>query len=372
MAQIYVNDNLDKLPNAWQLRQLLKKFQKDFPVLHMMPLDRVVDDVDKYILTRLVNGRFSIKPNITHQGLLYYGNCDYDKVKNGVIPPYYKGGYAEHDDFMENNIIITQFQQLVETFPLYDLFNKGITVGHRRIAVGNAVSLAAAYSLKTPFINLTSSIDVALFFATHEFEESTQTYRPKSNGVGVIYIYPLDRPFGMIPGLSTLGLQVFPRTYHVKQFELRLDKNRKFEDSPSVIGFTFKHDSEVSNKFADKFEKGRLLLPSDDFLIRKWNGIKKIIYSQAIEENQRQNPNDDKVKNKNALIERGYNIEDGTPSFSANDLSDVDLYGIWEQICDNLIIPFNRGTAILDFLRQIPSMNDYKKYFDAKKYYETK
>ena len=71
---IYKRDKYDELPDAFQVRSLLKKIQDITPVKHLMPTERVVDGEDKYLLTHLANGRFVIKPNITKQGVLYYGN----------------------------------------------------------------------------------------------------------------------------------------------------------------------------------------------------------------------------------------------------------------------------------------------------------
>lgn len=76
---IYYNSDFNSLPDALQLRPLLSSIQNKVPVRHLMPTERVVEDESKYILTHLSNGCFSLKPNITHQGVLFYGKGDYDK-----------------------------------------------------------------------------------------------------------------------------------------------------------------------------------------------------------------------------------------------------------------------------------------------------
>lgn len=58
---IYKRDKYDELPDAFQVRSLLKKIQDITPVKHLMPTERVVDGEDKYLLTHLANGRFDEK-----------------------------------------------------------------------------------------------------------------------------------------------------------------------------------------------------------------------------------------------------------------------------------------------------------------------
>lgn len=119
---IYKRDKYDELPDAFQVRSLLKKIQDITPVKHLMPTERVVDGEDKYLLTHLANGRFVIKPNITKQGVLYYGNYNGDKFKEKFISKYYttQTEFKEiHDELMYNNVRLEQFKLLVETFLSY-------------------------------------------------------------------------------------------------------------------------------------------------------------------------------------------------------------------------------------------------------------
>lgn len=78
---IFENDDIYKLPKAKEMGRFLAMMQRQIPVQHIMPMERIVSDKEAYVLTKLSNGRYSIKPNITHQGLLYYGNCDFESVK---------------------------------------------------------------------------------------------------------------------------------------------------------------------------------------------------------------------------------------------------------------------------------------------------
>ena len=80
-----------------------------------------LDAYNKYLLTHLANGRFVIKPNITQQGVLYYGNSNGEEYKEHFKTKYYPSGNNVkelHDELMYHNVLLEQFALLVKTFPL--------------------------------------------------------------------------------------------------------------------------------------------------------------------------------------------------------------------------------------------------------------
>ena len=246
---IYQNTDFNKLPDALELRRILNIFQDRFPVKHLMPSESIVDGAeDKYLLTQLSDGMTVLKPNITHQGLLFYGNYKFNP--NQFILPYFKESI--HDNMLERNVKLEQFKLLIESFPLYAMLKNGIDLpkSNIKIRMENPYGIASAYHLDSPFLNLTSSIDIALFYATHKYEDNK--YVPVKDGIGVVYFYVMDKPFGQIPGLFTLGLQVFPRTFYNKQFLLRLKPNEDFNEKDGVFGFSFKQSEKASEEIAEK------------------------------------------------------------------------------------------------------------------------
>ena len=97
---IYKNTDFNKLPDALELRRILNIFQDRFPVKHLMPSESIVDGAeDKYLLTQLSDGMTVLKPNITHQGLLFYGNSEFNPEQ--FILPYFKD--PNHDNMLERN-----------------------------------------------------------------------------------------------------------------------------------------------------------------------------------------------------------------------------------------------------------------------------
>ena len=372
---IFENDDKGKLPDGKEMGRFLAMMQRQIPVQHIMPMERIVSNEDAYVLTKLSNGRYSIKPNITHQGLLYYGNCDFESVKKGLKPRFYQkpefGEELGHGDFLEYNVLLEQFKLLVETFPLYKLLNEGIEVSPRlTIRIGNPYSLASAYGLKTPFMNLTSDIDVAMFYATHRYNEDTQDFEGVKKGLGIVYTYVLPLQFGLIPGLSTLGKQVFYRTFFNKQFLLSLNINDDFNKNKLVSGFTFRHSQEGADFYGKMFKNGELLIPKDDFLLKKWKSYDKIIFRDALINNLKSNPHDDITENTRILEGRGFTVKEGSPKFVKEDLAGIDLLKIWEELCDDLVASEYVRNSAVDFLEQVPDMEKYKSYFNVNLYYE--
>lgn len=370
---IYYNSDFNSLPDALQLRPLLSSIQNKVPVRHLMPTERVVEDESKYILTHLSNGCFSLKPNITHQGVLFYGNCDYEQVKKGLYGTYYFKSVKEksvHSDLLKYNVLLEQFRLLIKSFPLYDLLSKGIYIDEVgvKFILKNAYGLASAYSFVSPYINLTSSLDLAMFYATHKFNE-VGNYEPADpNTIGIIYVYVLEEPFGVSSGLSTLGLQVFQKTFNTKQFLYRINRGENFNEKSNVAGFTFKQTKDGSEYFAQQI-KEQEILPKDDFLAKKLQELGNKIYTGAIAENLRKNKGDSEAGNRQILEKEGFKIVDGIPSFCVEDLISVDLENIWATIWDRTIGTTSLDKKIIQYLQRVPTMDKYKNYFNIVKYY---
>ena len=90
----------------------------------------------------------------------------------------------------------------------------------------------------------------------------------------------------------------------------------------------------------------------------------------AIENNWKDNPNDDFEQNCNVLKARGYDIKEGQPKFTYEDIVDLDLLEIWNQLCDDLVANDRYKCDVIDSLAQVPYMDKYKFYFNANLYYE--
>ena len=372
---IYDNDNT--YPNASQIPSLLKKIQDQTSVLHLMPTEHVVDGDDKYLLSHLANGRFVIKPNITQQGFLYYGNCQGKEFKENFISKYYptESDIEEcHKELMLNNVRLEQFKLLIETFPLYELLDKGIYIPDLGIkfSIGNPYGLASAYGLPSPYINLTSSIDVAMFYATNKYNEDNDKFEPiEDKSLGIIYIYMLKEPIGQTVDLSTLGIHIFERTYDTKPFLYMLSPLDNFNEKRNVFGLPFRQDKEISLFYSKKFESGKVLQPTNDVLSKKMHSIRKLIYEKAIDINIQKNPDDTKQYNIEALKEMGFEVvDDRNLLFSKSDLAGVDLESMWYAFVKKITPQNERELKLVEYLRILPTKEEYRKFFNLNRYYE--
>lgn len=374
---IYQNKDKSILPDAIQVRTLLNKMQDQTPVKHLMPTERVVDGDNNYLLTHLANGRFVIKPNITQQGVLYYGNSNGEAYKEHFKTKYYPSGNNVkelHDELMYHNVLLEQFALLVKSFPLFKLLDEGILIPELDInfSLGNPYTLAAAYGLPSPFINLTASKDVAMFYATNEYDANTGVYKPAEEGtLGIVYLYRITTPLGQTSELSTLGVQIFPRTFNTKQFSYVLGPGEEFNDKSNVFGLTFIQNKEASKYYLDMFDGGKKLLPTNDFLTLKWNSIKDDIYQAAVDINLKKNPDDKRDDNIKALKNKiRRDIIEGLPIFTKADLAHTDLESIWNSFIEK-IYPLNESDVkIVEYLKQLPSKEEYACYFNLDNYYE--
>ena len=358
---IYQNTDFNKLPDALELRRILNIFQDRFPVKHLMPSESIVDGAeDKYLLTQLSDGMTVLKPNITHQGLLFYGNSEFNPER--FILPYFKE--SRHDNMLERNVKLEQFKLLIESFPLYAMLKNGIDLpkSNTKIRMENPYGIASAYHLDSPFLNLTSSIDIALFYATHKYEDDK--YVPVKEGVGIVYFYVMDKPFGQIPGLFTLGLQVFPRTFYNKQFLLRLKPNEDFNKKDGVFGFSFKQSEKASEEIAEKISAYKKIGDTNDFLAKKLAKLSDKVYQKAVELNYSYNPSDDLGDNIKYLTNNGEKpLLPGAPQFTKDDLNDVNLYDLWSRFCDSIYCESEKEYLIMEELRKVPFMVKYENYF---------
>lgn len=56
---------------------------------------------------------------------------------------------------------------------------------------------------------------VTAFFATNKYDEQEDVHYPADDGIGCLYLYELREGIdfkGVVPRLTTIGLQVFPRS----------------------------------------------------------------------------------------------------------------------------------------------------------------
>lgn len=238
---------------------------KRFPVMHLSPSERIIDGDSGYVISKQMNGKLLLKPNITKQGLLFRGD-------SGVNQPFKTSKELNANLY---GINFQQFESLINSFPLYDMLRNGVKLPNgETLCLENPYGLAYIYDVSLPFVGLTSDLDVAMFYAVTSYDSATGRYEIVKEGTGVLYAYELRQPLRLTRSLTSVGLQIFPRTFKQKTFLLQMPENAEFNQHQAVIGFKFNHQEEKAQEIFDYFKGGELLAPSNDFLWKKLNLIK--------------------------------------------------------------------------------------------------
>ncbi len=181
---LYTNPNTNDLPTLRETVGILRDLVNRFPVIHRNPFTPIVSDEDMFILTR-TNEMYSIKPNITHQGAIFGWMSDFDISH----PDGYKASIfnSERPNYLLNNVIKEDAEIFFESHPFYRILQEGIELPklRRPIRVYNPYGLAHAYGLKSNFISLTSSLDIAAFHACHRYCPIENRFIPINDSVKI-------------------------------------------------------------------------------------------------------------------------------------------------------------------------------------------
>lgn len=179
-------------------------------------------------------------------------------------PTLYRGDKTELDIFI-CRLKQVEFELLISTMPVVRYFR------HKNYLV-DAKGLAQHYGLDTDVLDLTSSFDVATFFAMCDHDSTNDVYVPKKEDkqyIGYIYAYPAlfeamsgtnEQSTLYADQVSCIGLQPFERPGRQSGFSMELKQGRSFQGY--VYSFTYtKEDSEfIYNHFN---HDGRRLWESD-------------------------------------------------------------------------------------------------------------
>lgn len=323
---------------------------------------------EKFIMTRLASGRYALKPNLRFRKYLFRGQ---NKYYERCIPSLFRN--PNQARFLSEAVLYQEMVLLMLSHPLVQLFDLGFELcgQHYRFEM-NVYGLCQHYYNKTVFADLTSDPNVAAFFATCKYNPDTDSYTPiiDNSTEGVLYYYDIDihedfKLHGTLNSfpISTIGLQVFPRSERQKGFLVYIPKDKDFHSSPKLTAISFKHNAELSQKYYDMFDGGKQLFP-DDILVQHWkreNKDKKRISEATLIMNELDNPNEDQAKNRAQLITDGFIIEDYKPCFTEEEL-DTYYAGMpneWSRICDCIYIPGDKDNKLKDALRKLTDDSRY-------------
>ena len=337
------------------------------------PLSAYYNDADdrKFIMTKLRSGRYSLKPNLKNRNFLFRGESEFHPQ---CKPNLFRNPRKTY--FLDSMIYGDEMIRVILSHPLVQLLDLGVKLdGSTYRFEMNLYGLLQHYYNKSSLLDLTSDVDVALFFATQKYDWESDKYTPiidENHEAGILYFYEIDvnRDFQQqLNGeqLSTIGLQVFPRSGRQKGFLYNLSMDGNFNDLPQLKAFRFKHNAKIAQEISEQMNKGDILFP-DDILKAHWrNNTRRIdvVSRDAIMINLTRNPNEtfDSIK---AKLKSLYNIstEDYKPVLTENELHEyfesIKSKSYWEDFCNQIYIPGDTNGKMMDNLINLPNIPEYE------------
>lgn len=210
----------------------------------------------------VLSGRGQEKYLIPETGTAYFLFRGQNVERVPCIPTIYRGDPDDETIMIERMRQIV-FKRLLDSHPVIDGFFR------RHHFVVNAEGLAQHNGLKTGVLDLTSSLDVALFFAVCRFVEDHYEYYLEGEHTGVLYVFDpvLDNepsPSGrfdryMIGNIHPIGLQAFPRPGAQCGYGLRIPRG----GSTKSWMFEFTFTADESKAYYEKFNNGDALWVKD-------------------------------------------------------------------------------------------------------------
>lgn len=164
-------------------------------------------------------------------------------------------------DIFINQVRLEEFKLMLQQYPQVRYFEDiGVVVDYK--------GLAQHYGIETDVLDLTSSIDVALFFAMCSYDSDSHEYYPKTDSskqyIGYLYAYPyffhmafgnnLQREVKLMP----IGLQPFKRPGLQRGFALHFSPGEQFVAPIYSFTYTAYDSQEIFSKLSHIFEEDDL------------------------------------------------------------------------------------------------------------------
>ena len=331
---------------------------------------------NKFVMTRLRSGHYSLKPNLHHRKFLFRGESEFHSL---CKPNLFRS--PKQRRFTRELLKGQEMKLLMLSHPLVQLLDLGVELcGELYRFEMNLFGLTQHYYNKTSFLDLTSDPQVAAFFATTKYDDKEDIYLPieeKGSKIGVLYYYALDinqdfveRMDGSKSPLSTIGLQVFPRSGRQKGFLYGFHPGENFNELAQVQAVRFYQRSDVSRRIWSAFDEGRTLFP-EDILMKHWrreNAGSSVVSNRTIKLNQMFNPEMTLEQVEAEARSLGLEIKDYLPRFSEAELDEyyaaVKNDGYWQNFCSQIHIPGDKDGKMMQALLSLPHNPRYRWAFE--------
>lgn len=327
-----------------------------------------------FVVNQLQSGRFNLKPCLSGHKFLFRGQAEY-------YSPCVPNMFRKHDEdyFLKYNIFSCEMQLLLDSHPLVRLFNKGFELfnDYFRFEV-NYGGLSQHYYNKTQFLDLTSSIDAAKFFAVTTFDFDNNKYVPYAGDkLGVLYFYDIE-PDAFVPRkgagyqLSTIGKQPFMRSGAQHGYLLAMEHGLDFNTLKQVRCVFFKHDKAITQRIYDESCQGEIY-QSDDILQHYWyNKLtdpvqNRTVCMEAVDLNHKYNPKTSKDELLRQLKEADVVVHNnGVPTFSEDALDRYYFKNVrkyWADFCQDVYFFSPEGRVLRRHFINLPDDSRFRQYF---------
>jgi hypothetical protein len=326
-------------------------------------------DDDAFVFKRLDSKRYSLKPNLSSHRFIFRGqNKPYDKIQSSFER-------KTLDEKLISNLKYADFKFLLQSHPLFMLFDRGIYLPPRKKPVFiemNYWGLSQHYGFNTGLLDFTTDISVAAFFATTKYL-GDDTYEPITDTTaypfGVIYVHQLQPEISFKTCFRSIGLQVFPRT--AKQKGLFFQEDSPFRCEDVVAAFYFRHDPDLSLRIYNEMEKGAMLFPKDMLAPYAQDILKSnTISGQAFAYNLYVNPRDDMQTNLCRVRDKDHDIDFHKAWMFTEEMLEPYYkeirHGLWESFCNQVYFAGDEEGHIKESLLAIPNRPEYAQYFNQR------
>ena len=314
------------------------------------------------------HNKFVLKPSLANHKFLYRGQSRF-------FSPCKPSLFRENKDYFVDDIIqIKEFQCLLKTHPLVQLFETGFELLHDTFFFKiNYDGLSQHYYNNTPWLDLTSDMEVAKFFAVTTFNMKLDCYEKYTgNELGVLYYFDLKADSFQNNDkrnyfVNNIGKQPFMRRGNQSGFLINIAKDEDFNNYPEVRYVFFRHNPIITDRIFAQFDNGDRIMP-EEILRSHWHHrmndekIKKLISTEALELNYKDNPHESDIKIKKALQNKGFKIKKYQPSFTKEELEQYYATSVefWHEFCSNIYFYSPEGALMKEHLINLPLDPRYK------------
>ena len=320
---------------------------------------------------------FTLKPNLFGRKFLYRGQNE-DYSPKPCVPNLYRDPNKTY--FLDDMIWSQEMEILLMTHPLVRLLYNGVELIHDQFRFHiNLGGLAQHYYHKTHYLDLTSSIDVAKFFAVTDYCSNTDTYYPVApdDKLGVIYCYELQMtsPFHRHKEgyhLSVIGKQVFMRSGAQHGFLLDMPRGMDMKQLLEVHPIYFRHNQGISERIFNEADHGKKYFAMDLFE-KVWKEEYKqkkndgIVSADTVRLNVCRNEGETFESISKKLSDAGITIDRSySPHFPDELLNEYYLdikNGWWDEFCKDIYFFGADGIIYKNALQDLPNDTRYSRCF---------